>query len=76
VLHTFRNAEDKTLENYAWVDKAAGTVRLPIDRAIDLVVERGFPVRPAAPAATAAPLKSATNTTAAAPAAPAARSAH
>jgi len=70
VLHTFREAEDKTLANYAWVDKTAGTVRLPIGRAKELVVERGFPVRPAAPAATAAPVK------ATASAAPPVRSAH
>ena len=70
VLHAFRDAEDKTLANYAWIDKGAGSVRLPIARAKDLVVERGFPARPAAPAAAAV--------AATAPAKPAAapRSAH
>jgi len=59
VLRAFRAAEDKTLGNYAWVDKAAGTVRLPIGRAKELVLERGFPIRPAAAAVTTAPAKAA-----------------
>ena len=53
VLHEFRQSEDQTLSSYAWIDKAAGTVRLPIDRAKDLVLERGLPFRE--PAAVAAP---------------------
>jgi len=62
VLREFRQAEDSALANYAWIDKAAGTVRLPIDRAKELVLERGLPIRPAqastsAPANAAAPAK-------------------
>jgi hypothetical protein len=40
-----RAAEDKLLNSYGWVDRASGTVRLPIDRAIDLLAERGLPSR-------------------------------
>ena len=29
------------LDNYGWVDKSAGVVRIPIDRAIDLLAVRG-----------------------------------
>jgi hypothetical protein len=37
--------QDETLATYGWVDKEKGTVRIPIDRAIDLIAERGLPVR-------------------------------
>lgn len=37
--------EDAKLNNYAWIDKQAGTVRIPISRALDLVAERGLPSR-------------------------------
>ena len=35
------NATD--LNGYGWVDQPAGVVRLPIDRAMDLIAERGLP---------------------------------
>jgi hypothetical protein len=38
--------EENELYSYGWVDEKAGTVHIPIDRAIDLIVERGLPVRP------------------------------
>lgn len=41
------------LTGYHWIDESAGIVQIPIDRAIDLVVERGFPIRSAAPEASA-----------------------
>ena len=41
-----RMAEEKTLYSYGWVDEKAGTVRIPIERAMDLLVQRGLPVRP------------------------------
>ena len=37
--------EDKTLSTYGWTDKKTGVVRIPIDRAIELQLERGFPTR-------------------------------
>jgi hypothetical protein len=40
-----RLTEDQTLESYGWVDEKAGTVRIPIERAMDLLVQRGLPVR-------------------------------
>ena len=45
------------LTTYGWVDKNAGTVRIPIDRAKELLLERGLPVRGHAPATAAAPKK-------------------
>lgn len=38
--------EEKTLYSYGWVDEKAGTIHIPIERAIDLLVQRGLPVRP------------------------------
>lgn len=51
VLQEFLAAEDAQLKTYGWVDKGAQTMRLPIERAKDLVIERGLPIRPAAPVA-------------------------
>ena len=31
------------LRTYAWLDRPAGVVRLPVDRAMDLLAERGLP---------------------------------
>lgn len=45
LLHQLRSREDTTLRSYGWVDKGQGIVRIPIDRAIDLTLDRGLPVR-------------------------------
>lgn len=42
-LRKLRAEEDAVLSSYAWVDRANGIVRIPIERAIDLLVERGLP---------------------------------
>jgi len=39
--------EDLLLENYTWVDESKGTVRIPIERAMELLAQRGLPVAPA-----------------------------
>ena len=44
-LKAIRAAEEQVLHSYAWVDPEANVVRIPIDRAIDLLAERGLPVR-------------------------------
>jgi hypothetical protein len=44
-LKAVRAAEDQVLNSYAWIDPEKGVVRIPIDRAMDLLVERGLPVR-------------------------------
>ena len=46
-LERERAAENELLTTYGWLDKQSGTVRIPIDRAIDLVAQRGLPSRPA-----------------------------
>jgi len=40
--------EDLLLENYSWADAAHTKVRIPIERAMELIAERGLPVAPAA----------------------------
>jgi hypothetical protein len=41
-----REEESKMLEEYQWIDRDAGTVRIPIERAMKLVIERGSLDRP------------------------------
>jgi len=45
-LRPFIEDQDQKLATYDWVDKDSGTVRIPIDRAMELIVQRGLPVRP------------------------------
>jgi hypothetical protein len=49
-LNGIRLKEEQTLSTYDYIDKNAGTIRIPIDRAMDLIAQRGLPVR-TAPAA-------------------------
>jgi hypothetical protein len=44
-LNKIRLGEEDTLSTYDYIDKSAGTVRIPIDRAMELIVQRGLPVR-------------------------------
>jgi hypothetical protein len=38
--------EDLLLNHYSWVDRASGKLRIPISRAMELVVQNGLPVAP------------------------------
>ena len=40
-----RAKEDTVLQSYGWVDRNAGVVRIPIDQAMKLTLERGLPAR-------------------------------
>ncbi len=44
-LKAMRAAEDAALNTYGWVDRKAGIVRIPIERAMELLAERGLPAR-------------------------------
>jgi hypothetical protein len=44
-LAAYRIREEAKLDRYEWIDRDAGIVRIPIARAIDLIAERGLPVR-------------------------------
>jgi hypothetical protein len=39
--------EDLLLDNYSWVDQSKGTVRIPIEQAMQIIAQRGLPVVPA-----------------------------
>ena len=40
-LQAMRAGEDATLHAYGWVDRGAGRVRIPIERAMELVAKSG-----------------------------------
>lgn len=44
-LKALRAHEDEVLNSYRWVDRASGTVHIPIDKAMDEVVNQ-LPMRP------------------------------
>ena|SRR5579862_1938729 len=44
-LRELRDQENDLLTKYRWVDKNTGVVRIPIDRAMQLTLERGLPAR-------------------------------
>jgi hypothetical protein len=44
-LNQVRLSEEDRLSTYDYIDKDAGTVRIPIERAMDLLVQRGLPTR-------------------------------
>jgi len=46
-----RAMESEILRSYGWVEPQAGIVRIPIDEAMRLTIERGLPVREAEPPA-------------------------
>ena len=50
-----RAEEDELLTTYGWVDKDRGVARVPIDRAMELLVQRGLPPAKPMPAAPPAP---------------------
>ena len=49
-LKTLRAAEEATLTSYGWVNQETGIARIPIARAMEIVVERGLPAPAKAPA--------------------------
>jgi len=38
--------QENQLNSYGWVDEKAGVAHIPIDRAMELIVQRGLPVYP------------------------------
>jgi hypothetical protein len=52
-LKEIREEEDKVLNGYGWVDQKNGVAHIPVDRAIDLLAQRGLAARPASAAQTA-----------------------
>jgi hypothetical protein len=48
-LHQYLKQENEVLHSYGWVDQKNGIVRIPINRAMDLLIQRGLPVQSAPP---------------------------
>ncbi|HUA82445.1 MAG TPA: hypothetical protein VMB85_01205 [Bryobacteraceae bacterium] len=46
-LQEFRAGEDKLLTTYGWTNKSDGIVRIPIDQAMNLALQRGFATKAA-----------------------------
>ncbi|HEV7550940.1 MAG TPA: hypothetical protein VGP65_04625 [Candidatus Angelobacter sp.] len=45
-IRDFRLKEEQQLHSYGWMDQSAGAVHIPIDQAMQLIVERGLPTTP------------------------------
>ncbi|MCG8351097.1 MAG: hypothetical protein MI924_25285 [Chloroflexales bacterium] len=52
VYRDIKGSDEAQLNGYGWVDQANGVVHIPIEAAMDLIIERDeIPVRPEAPQA-------------------------
>jgi len=47
-INDFLFKEEQTLNSYDWVDEKSGVMRIPIERAMQLVAQRGLPTTPRA----------------------------
>jgi hypothetical protein len=47
-LLRFRAEQEHALESYSWENRDDGTVRVPIERAMELLLQKGLPVAPTA----------------------------
>lgn len=56
-LKDLHGYEDTILSTYGWTDKNKGIVRIPLDQAMQMEMERGFPTRPEASSKTGAQKK-------------------
>lgn len=45
-LADLHDREDLLLNNYSWVDRGKGQVRIPIERAMEIIAQKGLPVAP------------------------------
>ncbi len=45
-LRSFLINQEDQLNSYGWIDQKAGVAHIPIERAMDLLVQRGLPVYP------------------------------
>jgi hypothetical protein len=44
-MRSYADSQEKLLNTYGWIDRQNGIVRLPIDRAMELLLQRGLPTR-------------------------------
>lgn len=45
-LNDRRLKEEETLNSYGWIDQKAGVAHIPIERAMELIAQRGLPTAP------------------------------
>jgi hypothetical protein len=45
-LKAFHAAQESDLHGYGWVDETLGVARIPIEKAKEMLLQRGIPVRP------------------------------
>jgi hypothetical protein len=45
-LTELHGREDLLLGHYSWIDRGQGTVRIPIERAMEIIAQKGLPVAP------------------------------
>jgi hypothetical protein len=45
-MKTMRQQESARLKSYGWIDQENGIVHIPIERAIEMLAEKGLPTRP------------------------------
>ena len=62
-LKAMRTHEDWELNHYSWINKANGTVAIPIEQAMRIVAERGIPPQKLPPNATLTPPQEGTRLT-------------
>jgi hypothetical protein len=48
-LQWVRATQEAQLNSYGWIDKGAGKIHMPIDRAMQIIVEHGVPTRAMTP---------------------------
>jgi hypothetical protein len=46
-LKDYCDAQEQEVSSYGWVNQPSGVVRIPVDRAMDLILTRGLPARSA-----------------------------
>lgn len=46
-MQSYLQSQQSLLNSYGWIDRQNGIVRLPMDRAMELLLERGLPTRAA-----------------------------
>ena len=61
-LNKYREAVEQQLNSSGWIDQNAGVAHIPVEHAIDLVSQRGLPVRSQPPPAQAATFGNGTKT--------------
>jgi hypothetical protein len=54
-IKRFREQESQMLNSYGWIDRQNGVIRIPLERAKELIEQRGLPATPQSAAQGAAP---------------------